>query len=400
MVYRWDDLQRNNLAVDWGENVQGNVRNTRRPRALGYGPSDEQSLPNAFVVIFTLVAIGMAALLSMTLIKSPISDDEGNASEAQGMVAAVVTQIHPSISPSASPSPSIASSVPPTFIPSDHPSVSAPPSIGSSMIPSYGPTDDPGPAECVDEHGLYRNHQGDMVSCDWFATVGTYEWICTKTEIGKACLKTCREYNDCYVITHSPMPSAAPTVSPTPVRPKSITLNCTGDATISEGIADANLGSSSFLKIDSSPRPSIASRIAGIGNSGAYHVLLRFDLSKHESSRPIESAILRLKVAKGCYSGGYVQRTVNQHWDETTVTWETAPEGDGTDIDRLGEVRSGFWYYLDVTSALVESARLGVVWKETLSLRLYPVGVDECIYESKESKDGGGPELHIEYTGV
>jgi hypothetical protein len=80
-----------------------------------------------------------------------------------------------------------------------------------------------------------------------------------------------------------------------------------------------------------------------------------------------------------------------------TIAWDTAPEGDGTDLGRLGEVKSGFWYSIDVTSALAESVHLGEIWKETLSLRLYPVSVDECLYESKESKDGGGPELHIKY---
>jgi hypothetical protein len=401
MVYRWDDLQSNNLAVDWGENVKANAaRTTRRPRALRYGPTGEQSLSNTFVVISTLVAIGIAALLSMTLMKSPAADGEGDASEARGTspsIAAMVAQVRPSASPSASYSPSVASSAAPTFTPSEHPSSSLPPSIGSSTMPSMGPTEDPGPAECVDMPGLYRNHQGDMVSCDWFDAVGTYDWICSKTEIGRACTMTCREYSDCYVVTNSPMPSAAPTESPTPVRPRSITMNCTGDATISEGISDANLGLTSYLKIDSSPRPSIASRIAGIGNTGAYHALLRFDLSEHDSERPIESAILRLRAASDCYSGGYVQRTVNQHWDETTVTWDTSPEGDGADIGRLGAVKGGFWYSLDVASALVASVHLGEIWKETLSLRLYPVGVDECLYESKESKDGGGPELHIKY---
>jgi hypothetical protein len=410
MVYRWDDLRNNHLAVDWGENVQAKVRNTRRPRVGGYGPPGEQSLSSTIVVISTLVTIGIAALASMTLMKSPIPEREGNASEAQGLpsspevvvpIAPMIALIRPSTSPSISPSPSVASSAPPTFAPSERPSVLVPPSILSSIPPSAVPTEPPEPALCVDEPGFYKNHLGDKVSCDWFATVGTYEWICTKTEIGKACLLSCREYNDCYMdvtsATPTASPTAAPTVSPTPVPPKSITLNCTGDATVSEGMSYANLGSSSLLKIDASPRPSIASRIAGIGNTGAFHALLRFDLSRHDSERPIESATLRIKAAKGCSSGGYVQRTVNLHWDEMTITWDTAPEGDGTDLGRLGEVKSGFWYSIDVTSALAESVRLGEIWKETLSLRLYPVSVDECLYESKESRGGGGPELHIEY---
>lgn len=398
MVYRWDDLRSNHLVVDWGENVS--AKNTRRPRAI-YGPPREQRLSNIIVVVSTLVAIGIAALLSMTMMKSPISEPEGSASEAQRIpsIASMIAQNRTSISPSISSSPSAAPSAAPTLAPSEHPSASVSPSITSSKLPSNVTTEPPEPVLCVDEPGFFQNHLGENVSCDWFATFGTYKWICTETEVGKACLLSCREYNNCYVTTDSPTqePTATPTASPTPALPKSITLNCTGDAAVSEGLPDANLGSSSLLKINSIPRPSIASRIAGIGSTGAFHALLRFDLSKHDSERPIESAVLRLKVAKGCSSGGYIQRTVNQNWDEMTITWNNAPDGDGTEIGRLGDVKSGFWYSFNVTSALVEHVRLGEIWKETLSLRLFPVGVDECLYESKESSDGGGPELHIEY---
>jgi len=119
---------------------------------------------------------------------------------------------------------------------------------------------------------------------------------------------------------------------------------------------------------------------------------MRFDLSKHDSIRPVESAKVRLKAANSCPSGGYLQKTHSPHWDEDSVSWSNAPDGDGTELGRLGMTRSGYWYSIDVTSAL--AMHLG---HKTLSFRLYPVGFDECLFFSKDNISGGGPELHVEY---
>lgn len=412
MVYRWDDLRNNDLSVDWGSGVRANVRttmtgnivsengrNTRRPRTMMGGAhqdepaSERRSLSSVFIVIATLVAVGIAALFSVALMKSPapVMDDGSVSLDAhQGIStthAALIVETR---------MPSIVSGVSPTLTPSEQPSVS--PSIQPSGVVYKAPPAPLGSGQaCIDMPGLYDNDEGEMVSCDWFNATGAWlgEYICQETDIGRACLLTCHEFNDCYMDTTSP--TLEPTsIAPTPIRVTSITLNCTGDATLSQGVSHANLGSSSILKIDSSPRPSIASRIAGIGNTGAFHALLRFDITQHDNLRPIESAVLRIKAAKDCSAGGYIQKTTSPHWDENSVTWDTAPEGDGTDIGKLGAVKLGFWYSIDVTSALVESVHLGEIWKDTFSLRLFPVGVDECLYISKDS-ESGGPELHIEY---
>ena len=414
MVYRWDDLRNNDLSVDWGSGVRANVRttmtsnvvsengrnNTRRPRTMMGGAhqdepaSERRNLSSVFIAVATLAAVGIAALFSVALMKSPapVVDDNGSVSldDAQGLSstnAALIVETR---------MPSILSGISPTLTPSERPSVS--PSIQPSGVVHKAPPAPIGSGQaCVDAPGLYDNDEGEMVSCDWFNVTGQWlgEYICQETDIGKACLFTCHEYNDCYMDTISP--TLEPTsIAPTPTRVTSITLNCTGDATVSQGVSHANLGSSSILKIDASPRPSIASRIVGIGNTGAFHALLRFDITQHDNLRPIESAILRIKAAKDCSAGGYIQKTTSPHWDENSVTWDTAPEGDGTDIGKLGAVKLGFWYSIDVTSALVESVHLGEIWKDTFSLRLFPIGVDECLYISKDS-ESGGPELHIEY---
>mmetsp|Transcript_36384 Transcript_36384/g.65502 ORF Transcript_36384/g.65502 Transcript_36384/m.65502 type:complete len:436 (+) Transcript_36384:128-1435(+) len=435
MVYRWDDLQNNHLEVEWGENIH----RTRRTRALGvYGPTTKKRsnwLSATIVGVSTLAAIGIATMVALTLTKSPIIPKrEGAPSNAEGIDSLLVLVVpeastpspmyDPSAQPTAQPTgrptlrPTTAwPTVPPTVAESHMPSLmaSALPSIASSDDPSDSPSMSPSgvpkappapePVLCVDQPGFFHNHAGDKVSCDWFSTVGTYNFHknCEKTAVGKACLFTCEEYNDCIVPVVATDPpsyrpssfpsSSIPTVNPTPQPPKSITLETTGDASIKQAVPNANLGSASWLKIDAAPLPLPQDSPHSSTNSGAFHVLLRFDLSKHDSTRPVESAVLRLKAANSCSSGGYLQRTHSPHWDENVVTWDTAPEGDGTEIGRLGSIKSGYWYSVDVTSALHSG-------HEALSLRLYPVGSDECLFVSKENSSGGGPELHIDYVDV
>lgn len=253
---------------------------------------------------------------------------------------------------------------------------------------------------CIDQPGFYHNHAGDKVSCDWFATVGTYnrQKNCAHTDVGRACLFACRDYADCVPPTPppslppSPPPtSSSPTAAPTPTPPRSVTVGAAGDAYVKEAAPDANFGRASWLKVDPTPRPLPQDPPGGSG--GAFHAMLRFDLNKRESTRPVATATLRLRAANSCSSGGYLQRTHSPHWDEDGVTWATAPEGDGTEVGRMGAVRAGFWHSVDVTSAL----RPG---HEALSLRLYPVGSDACVFASKDHADGDGPELHIVYGDV
>lgn len=145
------------------------------------------------------------------------------------------------------------------------------------------------------------------------------------------------------------------------------------------------------MKLDSESLPQDLPM--GTTDTGVFHVMLRFDLTGHDSSRPVESAALRLKAAKGCSSGGYLKRTHSPHWNEDAVTWDTAPEGVGTEIGSLGSITEGYWYSFDVTSTLHHG-------HDALSLRLHPTSSDECLFVSKEHVSGFGPELHIVYDDV
>ena len=398
---------------------------------LGYGPYFEKRsnwVSVTIVVISSLGAIGIATLVALTLVKSPIQKRNDNAAPKMGegfdssLPGVTPSSLSPTQEPSsyptlwltASPSiaeshtPSMASSASPTIARSYYPSTS--PSVVSSLTPSDVPRAPPAPVICIDEPGFYSNHAGDKVSCAWFETVGTYNYHknCDKTDLGKACLLSCKDWNTCILPTDPPSStpsstptSSTPTSSPTPKPPKTLTLVATGDATIKEGASTANYGSSSWLSINEPPLDedlSIADKIARMqnGDPGASNVLLRFDVDKHDSTRPVKSAELRLKAANDCSFGGYLQPTDSPHWDENTITWDNAPEGDGLEIGSLGSIKSGFLYSVDVTSTLEEFEG-----HKTLSLRLFPrTKDDECMYVSKDNNSGGGPELHIEYDDV
>ena len=388
-AYNWDDLEEfreRPIEVEWGANIHP----TRRARVLE--PRDQEQkrnkyISNAVVILSLIVAVTMVAFMSSTLMKAPTR--EVDASKSVGLTqqtpAPSMKPILQSMLPSSSPT--VDSSERPSNEASNHPS--AHPSKLSTDLPTAVPKAPPAPIVtlCIDQAGFFYNHAGDKVSCDWFERVGThnYQKNCGRTDVGKACLLSCNEYTDCVMPTDSPtdMPSASPTSlsptgNPTPEPPKSLTIYPTGDTMIKQSSSQANYGSASWLKIDT--------------DSGVFHSLLRFDVSEHNSNRTVESAMLRLKAASDCPSGGYLQRTHHPHWDEMSITWDTAPEGDGHEVARFSEpIKSGFWYSVDVKSAL----RPGHI---TLSLRLYPVSSNECMFASKENGSGESPELRIVYA--
>lgn len=421
MAYRWDDLRDNRLEVEWGENLHihgegggaiGRDHPRRRRLPLGLGEKKKNWVSLTIVVTSLLAAVGIAALVAMTLVEHPMMHKRTNGNPAKSEEMNTLPQVISTASPTLSPTvePSAQPTTKPTVKPSASPIIaesflpSSSPSESSSSIPSAVPKAPPAPEPtplCVNEIGVYYNHAGDKVTCEWFASVGTYNYErnCGKTDLGNACLLSCKDYIDCILPTDSPSsePSWAPslpgtdtpTTSPTPSPPKSITIEATGDASVKQNAPSSNFGSSSWLNIDGA---SSAQGFTG-STSPVFHALLRFDLTRHDSNRPVESATLRLKAANSCASGGYLQRTHHPHWEESTIAWANAPEGDGVEIGRFGIIQKGFLYSMDVTSAL----RKG---HETLSVRLYPASSEECIYVSRDNSSDGGPELHIAYSDV
>ena len=310
MVYNWGDLdefRERPIEVEWGANLHP----TRRVRTLERHHRQEQEkrnrcISNAVVILSLIVAVTMVAFMSMTLMKAP-PIRKVDASKAVGSTQIPSPTIKPSMYPSSSPT--VESSEPPSKAASSHPS--AHPSRLATPFPTSFLKAPPAPEalQCIDQEGFFYNHAEDKVSCDWFQGVGTYNYErnCKQpqTDLGKACIFSCRNYNNCVMPTTVPsgVPSASPTSlpptsNPTPKPPRIMTIYPSGDAMIKEETPLANYGSASYLKIDT--------------DSGVFHSLLRFDISAHNSNRTVESATLRLKAVSDCPSGGYLQRTHHQ----------------------------------------------------------------------------------------
>jgi hypothetical protein len=131
-------------------------------------------------------------------------------------------------------------------------------------------------------------------------------------------------------------------------------------------------------------------------DDGAFHVLVRFNISAHDGARLVLSANLLLTAANSCTSGVYLTQT-STNWNETTVTWNNAPSGDGIEVDRIGNITSGQLYLVNVTSVFTMPNRQR---QKALSFRLYPLGAEECLFVSKDNRNGGGPKLQIVYNDI
>ena len=386
MAYNWGDLEefrdaRDIIEVEWGSNIQPN----RRARDLQ--DQKRNSCISYVVMSLSLIAAAsMVVLVSLSLMKAPKS--EVGSSKSVGLTTSQTPA--PSMKPSSksihSSSPTLEQSESPSNTASQNPSTS--PSKAATEFPIAAPTPPPTPIPpCIDQIGFFYNHAGDKVSCDWFQSVGFYNYQrnCGQTDVGNACLLTCSQYVDCVVPTNPPTyaptfpeTSQSPTSSPTQEPPRMITIYPTGDAMIQQSSPQTNYGSANRLKIDT--------------NSDVSHSLLRFELSKENSNRTVASAMLRLKAKSDCSSGGYLERTHHPHWRETSITWNTAPDGDGHEVSRFTDpIITGFWYTTEIKSAL----RRG---HTALSLRLYPTSAEECTFASKESGSGESPELRIVFA--
>lgn len=397
MAYDWNDFRDHpDIDVEWADSDNNRARSRlswkRRPRSLQH--QSERQINNLVVgllIVFICVLIGAVAFVSNDMsTKGPHIPGEGDTDNVV-IVPQIPTTQSPSDSSSSVPSgqPSISSSQPPPSVNSTAPSSSAKPSVAPTEVLKAPPAPEPVPTEnttvyCVDQDGFFYNHAGENVTCGWFDTVGSYikKRNCGKTGVGRACLLACSDHYDCTIpernetLPPTEEPTSSPTSSPTKGLPKSLVLTVSADTTIKESSPLANLGSASWIKVDT--------------DSGVFNALLKFDLKGHIHSRTVESATLRLKAASDCPSGGYLQRTHHPNWDENSVTWSTAPGGDGTEIARLPAIKRGYWYTVDVTKALSTGHNV-------LSMRLFPVSTSECMFESKENSSGSAPELNIMY---
>lgn len=386
MVYNWNDFREEHpdLEVEWADdNFRGRRLSwMRRPRTLEPQPGERKNSVVMGVLIVSLAfLLGTVAYVSNDMANNPPrTTEDGDNSDKVPVVPVNPPSPIPSNLGSTVPSvqPSLRTSHAPSIMNSTMPSLSTIPSSAPTPFQKAPPA--PTPAfECVDQEGEFYNHFGQNVTCAWFDTVGSYikHRNCGKTGIGRACLLACSDYYDCVLPdVLSEQPSSVPSISPSQYIPKSLMFTAVADTTIKESSPLANLGSASWIKVDA--------------DSGVFHALLKFDLTGHVHTRPIASASLRLKAASDCLTGGFIQRTHHPNWEEHSVSWSTAPMGDGTEVARLSTIKRGYWYTADITKALSTG-------HDHLSLRVFPLSAEECMFESREHSSGSAPELNIVY---
>ncbi|HET6771590.1 MAG TPA: DNRLRE domain-containing protein [Actinomycetota bacterium] len=120
-----------------------------------------------------------------------------------------------------------------------------------------------------------------------------------------------------------------------PPPPSVLTFTPTDDAYVRADQATTNFGSQGVIGVDSSP---------------VKHTFLKFNISGIGTSSVV-SAKLRLACIDSSDSGGLFYRVLNpSSWSEGTVTWNTSPAADTTQLASLGPVTANQAYEVDLTS--------------------------------------------------
>jgi hypothetical protein len=149
--------------------------------------------------------------------------------------------------------------------------------------------------------------------------------------------------------TGTPGPTATPTPTPTntatPIVSGNIAFGPVADSRVDEALPTQNMGTSSSLRTD-----------AGAGvNVESY---LRFTVSG--VSGPISSATLRIFVRDGSKDGPAAYSS-GTGWTETGITWANRPGRTSGVLDDIGNITTGSWLELDVTSAVTGNGEYSFV---------------------------------------
>ena len=173
---------------------------------------------------------------------------------------------------------------------------------------------------------------------------------------------------------------AATTSTNAPLLPCLYVLKPSDDATIVRDHPDKNLLAdddfdSGVLQVDD--------------DSGVFDSLIRFDLSGVDMNDDVAFATLRLYCTDGSDSGGIIGRTSSSNWDESTVTWRSAPPGVGAPIGKLDSVQTATWYEIDVTSLFASGQSMDAV-----SIRITSKTWNRAGYSSK--RGANPPQLVLQ----
>src|SRR5919106_2834400 len=130
-----------------------------------------------------------------------------------------------------------------------------------------------------------------------------------------------------------------------PPPPSVLTFTPTDDASVRADQAGINFGGQGVIGVDSSP---------------VKHSFLKFNVAGI-GSNTVVSAKLRLACIDSSDSGGVFYRVLDPNsWSEGTVTWNTAPAADTTQLASLGSVSATQAYEVDLTSLVTQDGLVSV----------------------------------------
>ncbi len=168
-----------------------------------------------------------------------------------------------------------------------------------------------------------------------------------------------------------------------------LTLPIVSDATLSRNRRSANFGSNTVLAVDGEA-------------DNRYDSLLKFDVGMIDTTRNIESAVLRVYSQSSCLETTFTT-TVDSDWDHAEVTWDTAPSArrGGVLFGAIKDVELNEWYEIDITTAIEwhgnsTNFSLGDSNDSFLSIRLASTEKSRCLYSSMES-GAHAPVVAIKY---
>lgn len=113
-----------------------------------------------------------------------------------------------------------------------------------------------------------------------------------------------------------------------------------------------------------------------------YEARLAFEIPADVGA--IQSAKLRLYVIGGSVQGGTVHLT-DAGWEESTITWSTAPSLSPDVLADAGRVADGTWVEIDVTGSVAPGTAVGFGLRNATS--------DGAYYSSREGANP--PQLVI-----
>jgi uncharacterized repeat protein (TIGR01451 family) len=164
---------------------------------------------------------------------------------------------------------------------------------------------------------------------------------------------------------------ASETVTVDPATAQTFVFTPTDDAYVRADLPTNNYGFTSTIVTDATPEKD---------------VLLEFTVSDVGTSEVV-SATLRIYCVGGAVVTGGEFHGADSSWEESTVTWDTAPAADPIALSSLGPVTAGNWYELDVTSLVTGDG--------SYSLRGTSTSGDGADYATKEGATGLAPQLLV-----